>query len=293
MGQVAEQGEGRRSRSAERVGVIAGAGALPAAALSSLVRAGRRAIAFGFTGVEGPCPVEPENRLPLGALARLRERLRACDVEHVLVVGHFAPAWLPEAEDPTAHPSAPPVEPDAEALALLATLPRRDGAALMPAIAAWLGAQGFVLLAQDEALPSLLATLGAMGRVDPPAEAAGRVDVALAALAACEAGSARALAQSVAIRGERVVAVEGVEGTDALIRTAGEGAFVVKAARAGQDRRLDLPAVGPDTLVTMAEVGATALALEAGSVLVVDREEVVRRADEAGIAVFGFAGRDA
>jgi hypothetical protein len=91
------------------------------------------------------------------------------------------------------------------------------------------------------------------------------------------------------------VAVEAIEGTDETIRRgtrlAGRGAVVVKAVAAAQDYRFDIPTVGAATLEAMAEGGATALAIEAGKLLLVDRDEVVRLADRAGIAVVSVDGQ--
>jgi DUF1009 family protein len=85
------------------------------------------------------------------------------------------------------------------------------------------------------------------------------------------------------------VAVEAIEGTDETIRRGtrlcGPGAVVVKAVAPSHDFRFDIPTVGPETIAVMAEGGATALAVEAGTVLIVDRDDVLRRADAAGIAV--------
>jgi DUF1009 family protein len=63
---------------------------------------------------------------------------------------------------------------------------------------------------------------------------------------------------------------------------------VVKAVKPGQDRRFDLPAVGPDTVDVMREAGCRVLAVEAGSTLVMDQDEMVRRADKARIALVGI-----
>ncbi len=88
------------------------------------------------------------------------------------------------------------------------------------------------------------------------------------------------------------VAVEALEGTDACIRRGGElakeGAVVVKAVKPQQDRRFDLPAVGPDTVDSMRESGCQVLAVEAGTTLVMDLDEMVRRADKAKIALVGI-----
>ena len=82
------------------------------------------------------------------------------------------------------------------------------------------------------------------------------------------------------------LAVEAAEGTDETIRRgaklAGHGAVVVKAVAADHDFRFDVPTVGPATIAAMAEDGATALAVDAGKVLLVERDEAVRIADRAG-----------
>lgn len=90
------------------------------------------------------------------------------------------------------------------------------------------------------------------------------------------------------------VAVEAVEGTDAAIRRgtalAGVGAVVTKAVAARHDYRFDVPAIGPATLRAMRDGGATALGVERGKVLLVDTEETIRLAAEAGIAVVSVEG---
>jgi DUF1009 family protein len=100
------------------------------------------------------------------------------------------------------------------------------------------------------------------------------------------------LGQTVVVKERVGLAVEALEGTDACIRRGGElakeGAVVVKAVKPQQDRRFDLPAVGPDTVDVMREVGCRVLAVEAGATLVMDQEEMVRRADKARIAVVGI-----
>jgi DUF1009 family protein len=100
------------------------------------------------------------------------------------------------------------------------------------------------------------------------------------------------LGQTVVVKDRVGVAVEALEGTDACIRRgaelAGGGVVVAKAVKPQQDRRFDLPAVGPDTIAVMREVKAQVLAVEAGGTLVMDGEEMVRAADKAGIAIVGL-----
>jgi DUF1009 family protein len=94
--------------------------------------------------------------------------------------------------------------------------------------------------------------------------------------------------QAVAVRRGVIIAVEASEGTDAMIRRAGalaRGILVVKVSRPRQDLRYDLPVVGLETLGALAESGGTALGVEAGRTILLDRDRLIEKADAAGIAV--------
>lgn len=100
------------------------------------------------------------------------------------------------------------------------------------------------------------------------------------------------IGQCVVIKDRVVVAVEAVEGTDGAIRRGGElakeGAVVVKRCKPQQDLRFDLPAIGPRTIEVMASVKAAVLAVEAGRTVMLDRDIVIQRAQESGIALIGI-----
>lgn len=104
------------------------------------------------------------------------------------------------------------------------------------------------------------------------------------------------IGQCVVIKDRVVVAVEAVEGTDGAIRRGGElakeGVVVVKRSKPQQDLRFDLPAVGPRTIEVMESVKAAVLAMEAGRSVLLDREDMIRKAEQAGIAVVGVAAED-
>ncbi|MGH9389552.1 MAG: LpxI family protein, partial [Vicinamibacteria bacterium] len=99
------------------------------------------------------------------------------------------------------------------------------------------------------------------------------------------------IGQTVVVKSRAVLAVEAIEGTDEAIlrggRLGGEGAVVVKLGKQNQDMRFDVPLVGLDTVKAMAKCGARVLALEAGIVLLIDREETIAFADENGISIVG------
>lgn len=102
--------------------------------------------------------------------------------------------------------------------------------------------------------------------------------------------------QAIAVKDGALVAVEALEGTDAMIdravELAGPGLTVIKRARPGQDLRLDLPTVGPETLSRLAAASGSLLAVEAGRTLVLHRSRCAELADRAGLAWLAFEGSE-
>jgi hypothetical protein len=100
------------------------------------------------------------------------------------------------------------------------------------------------------------------------------------------------IGQSIAVKECDIIAVEAMEGTDAMIRRAGRicrsgGWTLVKVARPDQDMRFDVPAVGPGTIRNLHDARCTCLVVQAGHMLIVDKPETLALADKLGIAVFG------
>jgi DUF1009 family protein len=171
---------------------------------------------------------------------------------------------------------------------LLAQVAVRSDDNLLRTFARYLEEQGLPVLDPTPYLQDRLAPEGVLGKHQPTeAEwADARYGLELA-----RAIGGLDLGQTVVVKDRVGVAVEALEGTDACIRRGGElagkGAVVVKAVKPHQDRRFDLPAVGPDTIEVMGQAGCRVLAVEAGATLVMDLAETVRRADRARIAVVG------
>jgi len=108
------------------------------------------------------------------------------------------------------------------------------------------------------------------------------------------AGYVRAKAKgetTVVVKAAAVVAVEAMEGTDAVIARAGQlagrGARIIKVAKPNQDMRFDVPVAGVSTVEAMAAAGATALSVDAGKTLMIDGDAIIRAADDAGISIVG------
>ncbi len=101
--------------------------------------------------------------------------------------------------------------------------------------------------------------------------------------------------QSLAVRDRDVIAVEATEGTDAMIRRAGDlcrggGWVLLKRANTRHDPRMDVPTIGLTTIKSLKDAGATCICLEAGHVMLLEREKVLAAANEAGICIVGRVG---
>ncbi|MDP2118333.1 MAG: UDP-2,3-diacylglucosamine diphosphatase LpxI [Hoeflea sp.] len=160
--------------------------------------------------------------------------------------------------------------------------------------------EGVKVVAAHQVAPGLLSQAGPLGRL-----AAGKAD-----LADIEAGTRAALAlgrldvgQGAVAVGGRVIALEGLEGTDLMLarvadlRAAGRlparrGGVLVKLCKPGQDERADLPSIGPGTVVNAHAAGLAGIAIEAGLSLVLDRDGVIAQADRLGLFVTGIEPRD-
>ncbi len=185
------------------------------------------------------------------------------------------------------------VRPDTKAIALFAAMRHTHDDSILRAFAGLLEKSGIRVLPSTELVPELLAPEGCWTRRRP--SRAERDDIELGWKLAKEIGRL-GIGQCVVMGGGSVLAVEAIDGTDATIARGGGlgrgNAVVVKICKPNQDLRFDIPAVGVETIETMAAHGATALAVEAGRTVVFDREKMVAAADGAGIAVVALKGVD-
>jgi DUF1009 family protein len=169
---------------------------------------------------------------------------------------------------------------------LLVSLPDHSDDTLMLAFVRELAAEGFGVLDQTAMIRELMPKAGVLSARCPSQEELADMEFGFAAakqLGALDIG------QTVVVKNNAVMAVEAIEGTDACIKRGGQlgrgGVTVAKVAKPGQDMRFDVPAVGPDTLLAMCQAQATALVIEAGKTLLVDKEQVLRMADEHAITI--------
>ncbi len=163
---------------------------------------------------------------------------------------------------------------------------------LLKAVIAELESEGFRVVGMHAILGDVLAEEGVWGRRAADAAAQSDIDHGLKVargLGVLDIG------QSVVIQQGIVLGVEAVEGTDALLRRCGElrrqgpGGVLVKIAKPGQERRVDLPTIGVRTVEAAAAAGLSGIAVESGSTIVVDRPGIIKAADAAGLFLCGVA----
>ena len=156
-------------------------------------------------------------------------------------------------------------------------------------------AKGIEVRGAHEVAPDLLASAGPAGALALDAGAQADAELGFAvrtALGPLDAG------QAVVVAGGKVLAIEGAEGTDAMLARAGSlrdartgaarSGVLTKGPKPGQELRVDMPAIGPRTVEGVAAAGLAGVAVEAGAVLLLDREQAVQAADSSGVAVVGL-----
>jgi DUF1009 family protein len=176
--------------------------------------------------------------------------------------------------------------PDVRMLKMLLRLPRRNTDALIGAVATELASEGIELIDSTHFLKDDLPQPGILTRRTPDEQERGDIEYGLEVareIARLDLG------QTIVVRDRACVAIEAMEGTDAVIRRAGElvrgRLTVIKIAKPDQDMRFDVPVVGVPTIQTMSDSGATCLCLTAGKTLMFDRDEMVRTANKHRIAM--------
>lgn len=178
--------------------------------------------------------------------------------------------------------------PDLGALKVAASLRSMRDDEMLRGVADYFEKHGVRIVAPTDFVPDVLA---ASGHLAGPVATDAQLKDAAVALEVAEALGRVDVGQTVMVKDGAVLAVEAVEGTDEAIRRGGryggKGAVVVKRSKPGQDLRFDLPAIGPQTLEVMREVGASVLVVEAGKTVLLDKAQLFKWAERLRITVLG------
>ena len=265
-----------------RYGLIAGNGRFPLLALESARRLGHEVT---VVAIEEEASREVESLaarchwISLGELSRLIEILKQEAITEVVMAGQVKHAKIFSS-----------IRPDWRLAKLLMALPSKNTDGLIGGVMRILEDEGIHLRDSTVLLKPLLATEGAMTRRKPDKDEDG--DIRYGRRVA-DALSGFDVGQSVAICERACVAVEAMEGTDAMLRRAaglvnGRRLSLIKVARRREHLLFDVPVVGLGTVPVMRETGTTVLAVEVGRTLMLDKDQMVEAANQAEIAIVGF-----
>jgi len=261
-----------------KLGLIAGNGKFPFLVLEGAKRAGASVAVAAIREETDPAIERIADSLVwvgIGQLGKMLRFFKAEGVDQAIMAGQVKHVQIFSR-----------AIPDVRMLKMLLRLPRRNTVALIGAVAHELASEGIELLDSTYFLKDQLPQPGNLSKRKPDERERGDIEYGL------EIASEIArldLGQTIVVRERACVAIEAMEGTDAVVRRAGQlvrgRLTVVKIAKPDQDMRFDVPVVGLPTVAAMIEAGATCLCLSAGKTLMFDREEMLGLANKNKIAV--------
>lgn len=270
------------------VGILAGGGPLPFQVADVVRRQGGDVFIVGFQDFVDRTLIGdwPHKIIRLAAAGEILRSLREAGCRDIVLIG------------PVKRPALRDLRPDAEGTRLLARVGRAlfsgdDG--LLGALVRIFGEEGFRVRGAHEFLTRSLGRPGAVGRFSPDDLA--RNDIARG-VAVIRGLGALDIGQGCVVQDSLVLAVEAIEGTDAMLarasglRQPGPGGVLVKMLKPGQEKRADMPTIGPQTILNAAAAGLRGIAFETGGTLLTDPEQCEETADRSGLFLYGLSSAE-
>jgi len=275
----------------QRVGLIAGCGRGPFLVARGMRSAGMKVVVLGLRGLASPRLAGLADEFHWVSLTRIGswlKALRRAGAAEAVMIGGVKKG---EMHSPLRLLRYIPDIRTAWLWYVRVRKDKRDNAVLL-AVADELKKEGIELVSSVKYCPEHLADEGLMTAtpvprgIDQDVEFGWRIARASADLD---------IGQAIAVKERDIIAVEAVEGTDAMIRRAGQlcrvgGWTLIKVARPDQDMRFDVPTVGPATIRNLRDARCACLVVEAGKTVIVDKPDTLALADKLGVAVFGKRG---
>lgn len=269
------------------LGIIAGSGELPRVLIQACQEMGRPyfVLALEDTAEEATAALAGDHYavIRFGAIGKAFDMLRKHHVSELVMAGRVT------------RPRIASIRPDLKGAKLLARIGAQllsGDNELLSSIVTFLEEEGFRVAGAEEVVRELLTPEGMIGSIYPDKRA--QADIETGARVARAIG-ALDIGQAVMVQNGMILGVEAVEGTDGLItrcaplKLEDKGGVLVKVKKPQQERRVDLPTIGVETIERLAQMGFAGVAIEAGSSLILNRREVARRADALGVFVIGFS----
>jgi len=270
----------------EKLGIIAGNGDYPLLVAQGARKSGVKRIVVAALIGETKREIEAYSDvvcwIEVGQLGKLISFFKKNDITNVIMAGQVTPTRL-----------FGRLKLDLRMVKLLAKIKMRGAEPIFSTIASELSSFGINLIDSSMFMKEQLAHEGIMS--------GGRIARKFLKDIKFGIGIAKAIAnmdigQTVVVKDKTIVAVEGIEGTDATIERAGELAgkdcVVIKVSKKNQDMRFDLPVIGMKTINIMEKTKARVLAVEAAKTIILNKSSVLEKANELGIIIYGFSEKD-
>jgi len=270
--------------------MICGGGTLPLAVADSVAARGRKVLLFPLHGAADPAAFAGREHtwVHLGQFGTVARIARAQGCRDIVCLGSVV------------RPSFWQLRPDFFTLKVLPQVARAFAGGddhLLSSVGRVIESHGFRMLGAHEVAPEILVPPGTLGRVAPGER--DRADIALG-FEYLRAAGPFDVGQAAVVANKHILAVEAAEGTDRMltrvadlraegrIRAPAGSGVLVKAAKPAQDRRFDLPSIGPHTVAGAARAGLAGIAVAAGETIVAEPEALIEAADRANIFVVGM-----
>ena len=286
-----------RSDAGAPLGILAGGSEVPVEIADAVTARGGSVHIVGLIGeAEAGIARYPHTWINIGGLGAMIRSFRASGCREIVIVGRVR------------RPNILALRPDLgfwTSLPIVLGLLRGGDDAILRTVVNFFEHHGLTVVGAHEAAPEILARAGQLGAIAPSREHAAGIASATAALAALGPFDA---AQAAVGLGPHLLAVEGADGTDEMLQRlanpqaklqgsqqgmprpapSARGGVLVKLPKSQQERRIDLPAIGPGTMRWAVEAGLAGIAVRAGATLIAERAEAIRLADAAGLFVIGI-----
>ena len=267
----------------KKIGIVAGSGMMPVEIIRNCRSRGIEVCVAGLLpwADEALFQDVEYTMARLGEVGKMLKFFRSHDVRDLVLAGGIKRPALKE------------LVPDFEAVKILAkiALKKTSDDSLFRTVIAEIEARGFHVCGIEEVVPEMLFQAGVYGRVKPSSD---DMDDIRRGIEVARALGSVDVGQAVVVQEGMVLAVEAVEGTDAMLSRAsalkksGKAPVMVKIKKPGQDTRVDMPAIGIQTVTQLSKYGIGGIAVEAGGILVIEREAVIAAADAVKVFITGM-----
>jgi DUF1009 family protein len=260
------------------IGLIAGSGVIPHIIAQKAADNGHKVISVALSPEVGAnlTPLVHKNfSISVGQIHKIFKTLRSENISQVIIAGKVEKEMVFKLQ-----------MFDLKALNLLRKIKSRQDKAILEKCIKFIEDEGFTVLDQKKFLKELFPAKGLLTSKQPSQIELDDIEFGFPI---AKYMADKEIGQTIIVKNRTVIAVEGVEGTDQAIergcRLGKENCIAIKVSRTNQDFRYDCPGVGPQTIESLAKGKASLLAIEADNIMLVEKEKVLKLADEAGIAI--------